>query len=299
MSTPDTATTAPTTAESVGTATSAPAAAQVVGTEDRDTHPSDLGVDLGSAIFSLHDPHPGHERDFNRFYERDHMYAGGTLAPWTIATGRWVATRGLKALRYPAQGPFGPATAGSYLTMFWIQAGRLGDQQAWVSEQMPRLAAHGRTFDDRSVQTATAYDYLGSAERDVDGVPPYLALDHRYPGQVWAVLERSPDVALADFTAWLTGDHLPGLLAATPAALACCFTPRPKEPWWPAAAPEVPGVGDRVMVACFVEDDPRRCWDAVFAGWGDALAASGRGRALLVAPFIPTVIGTDRYADEL
>ena len=34
-------------------------------------------VDLGAGIFALHDPHPGHERDFNRYYERDHMYAAG------------------------------------------------------------------------------------------------------------------------------------------------------------------------------------------------------------------------------
>ncbi len=39
-------------------------------------------IDLGAALFSLHDPHPGHERDFNRYYERDHMYAAALLAPF-------------------------------------------------------------------------------------------------------------------------------------------------------------------------------------------------------------------------
>ena len=65
-------------------------------------------IDVGSALFSLHDPHRGHERDFNRYYERDHMYSAALLAPFTIAGQRWVATRDLKALRRPATGPFGP-----------------------------------------------------------------------------------------------------------------------------------------------------------------------------------------------
>ena len=42
-------------------------------------------VDVGAALFSLHDPHAGHERDFNRYYERDHMYSAALLAPFTLA----------------------------------------------------------------------------------------------------------------------------------------------------------------------------------------------------------------------
>ena len=137
-------------------------------------------VSLGGAIFALHDPHPGSERAFNRYYERDHMYAAGVLAPWTIGAQRWVATAALKALRYPDPGPFGPARAGSYLASYWIQAERLAEQQAWVSEQMAGLNAAGRTFEERDVQTATVYDLLGTWERDTDGVPPFLALAHRY-----------------------------------------------------------------------------------------------------------------------
>jgi hypothetical protein len=77
------------------------------------------------------------------------------------------------------------------------------------------------------------------------------------------------------------------------------FTPRPKEPWWPAAAPEVPGVGERVFITLFLEDDVRALWDAQFAGLGQRLAATGRCRTLMVAPFIPTIPGTDIYTDQL
>src|SRR5258708_20316157 len=75
-------------------------------------------VDLGAGIFALHDPHRGHERDFNRYYERDHMYAAAMLAPWTIAGQRFVATADLKRLRYPADAPFGPIAQASYLPMY-------------------------------------------------------------------------------------------------------------------------------------------------------------------------------------
>src|SRR5204863_339488 len=85
-------------------------------------------------------------RDFNPYYERDHMYAAAMLAPWTIAGQRFVATADLKRLRYPADGPFGPIEQGSYLTMYWIVAGKLDEQQAWVSDQMKLLATAGRTF---------------------------------------------------------------------------------------------------------------------------------------------------------
>lgn len=256
-------------------------------------------VELGAAIFALHDPHRGHERAFNRYYERDHMYAAAVLAPWTIAGQRWVATAALKARRYPDPGPFGPAVFGSYLAAYWIQAGRLAEQQAWVSAQMPLLDAAGRTFAERDVATATAYDLLGAWERDIDGVPPFLALDHRYPGLAWLVLERTGTTPVAELATWLTAEHLPATFAGTPVAQAVAFTPRPKEPWWPAAAPEVPGVGERIVVAAFVEGDIGALWDELFAGFGDVLAATGRARCLLAAPFLPTVPGTDGYADEL
>lgn len=257
-------------------------------------------VRLGAGIFALHDPHKGFEREFNRYYERDHMYGAAILAPWTIAGQRFVATADLKKLRYPRDdSPFGDIDDGSYLTMYWIAEGQLAAQQAWVSEQMKLLAEAGRTFDERSVQTATAYDYLGTWERDDDGVPPFLALDHRYDSVVWLVLERTGADSVEELAGWLDGTFFPERFGSSPMALAAMFTPRPKEPWWPAAAPEVPGVGERVFVACFLEADVREIFEAQFGSLGDDLAASGRCRALLVAPFIPTIPGTDTYIDQL
>jgi len=255
-------------------------------------------VALGAAIFALRDPHSGHEAGFSRWYERDHMYAGGVLAPWTMGAARWVATAELKKLRYPDPGPFGPAAAGSFLASYWIQAGRLEEQQQWVAATLADLGPD-RQFRERDVQTATTYDVLGCWRRDADGVPPFLALAHGYPGVVWVVAERSPSIALDTFAARLLDSVAPALWAESPVAMAVACSPRAKEPWWPAAAPEVPGVGERVMLACFVETDPTDVWDELFVPLGRRLLDSGLGRALLVAPFVAVVPGTDRYVDEL
>jgi len=260
---------------------------------------TDERVALGHAILALHDPHRGHEVAFNRFYERDHMYAAA-FAPFTLAAQRWVATRALKDLRYPADGPFGqPVDRGSYLAMYWIQAGHLEDQQHWVSEFNQVLTAHGRTFDARDVQTATTYDYVGGAFADPDGVPPEQALEHRYPGLVWTWVERDPATPLDALRAWLLDEHLPAAFAGTPVAMTLAFTPLPKADWWPKAAPEVPGVGDRLMLVHFLETGAQECWAQCFAGLGKTIDDSGRARTLMVAPFVPTVPGTDRYTDEL
>ena len=246
---------------------------------------------VGHAIIALHDPVPGREAAFDAWYEADHMLAAGTMAPWTIGGMRWVANRHLKALRYPTDGPFGPATRGSFMMLFWIQRDRLAEQQAWVTEAMVDIAAQERNFADRDAVTATTYDFVRSVSRDVQGVPPVLALAHHFPGAVLLVVERTADGSVDTLGSWLLDAYLQPRMAGSPVALVTAFAPRPKEPWWPPAYPEVAGVGERLFAVCFTDTDPRSCWDTHFAPLGDALAASGAGRLLLAAPFVPAPVG--------
>ena len=51
-------------------------------------------------LLTLVDPHKGFESAYNRWYERDHFYAGCMEGPWQIAGSRWVATREMKDLRW-------------------------------------------------------------------------------------------------------------------------------------------------------------------------------------------------------
>ena len=146
----------------------------------------DRPIVLGHAIFALHDPHRGHEVAFNRFYERDHQFVA-LFAPWTMGTQRWVATRALKDLRVGARDasntPFDlPIDRGSFLTTFFIQDGKLEEQQRWVADYSTDLEADGRTFQDRDVMTATTYDLVGEQRRDDDGVPAELVAQHPFDG---------------------------------------------------------------------------------------------------------------------
>lgn len=55
----------------------------------------------------------------------------------------------------------------------------------------------------------------------------------------------------------------------------------------------------RLTLLWFLEADPRECWEGHFTGLDAAVAEGELGRVELVAPFVPTVPGTDRYVDEL
>lgn len=252
------------------------------------------GVALGHAIFGLVEPHRGHERAWNRYYERDHLIAAGSCAPWTFSTQRWVATRRHKDVRRPRENVIAsPFDKGTFLAGLWIHKDRLALQQAWVAEQMPILAAQGRTFEKRDVLSTTSYDYLGAALRDVDGVPPELALERRYPGIVLAWVEREPESSLSDLRDALVEEALPRFVEKSPTAQALCFTPLPKAAWWPKAAPEVPGVGDRILIALFGDVDPLEAWSDHYASLAERLEASRRAHCLFVAPFVPVVPGVD------
>ena len=182
-----------------------------------------LPPEVGHAIIALHDPVRGRESAFNQWYEADHMLAAGTMAPWTIGGMRWVATHDLKALRYPSDGPFGPATRGSYLMLFWIQRDRLAEQQAWVTEAMADIAAQDRNFADRDAVTATTYDFVAHVARDPDGVPPVLALAHHFAGAVLLVVERAPDTSIEALGDWLLHTHFAPRLPGSDVALMTAF----------------------------------------------------------------------------
>jgi hypothetical protein len=67
----------------------------------------------------------------------------------------------------------------------------------------------------------------------------------------------------------------------------------------PSYIPRPQGLERRALLVFFLEEDPRACWKERFEPLGSALAATGLATLSLAAPFIPTIPGSDRYADEL
>jgi hypothetical protein len=77
------------------------------------------------------------------------------------------------------------------------------------------------------------------------------------------------------------------------------FEPMPLPTTKMSYVKDVEGVGQRLTLLWFTEGDPRDPWDAIFAPAGDQISKAGPGRLELVAPFLPTLPGTDKYVDEL
>ncbi|RMH83114.1 MAG: hypothetical protein D6683_02465, partial [Actinomyces sp.] len=101
---------------------------------------NDHPIRVGSMLFTMVDPERGHEVAYNRWYERDHFYAGCMVGPWLFAGKRWVATRRLKDLRFPEDSPLArPVDAGSYLAIYWVHEGHHADHFDWAIEQVQWL----------------------------------------------------------------------------------------------------------------------------------------------------------------
>ncbi len=253
---------------------------------------SDRPVRLGSLLITLVEPRRGHEVAYNRWYERDHFYAGCMIGPWQFAGARYVATRDCKALRYPAESSLmSDVTKGSYLALYWVLDEHHDDWNAWAVEQVNRLHADSRMFTERDHIHTGLYRYAGEMNAAGSTTPAELALDRAYPGIVVVIGETTPGV---------TVDRLDGFFRERPcpADLMVMGTPLPLSGNRPSDVPEAASSGRFVQIY-FSTEDPRSEWVDRFAGIGDALAASRLGRVLFASPFLATIPGTDTYTDQL
>ncbi|WP_128375120.1 hypothetical protein [Streptomyces cavernae] len=259
------------------------------------------GADLGHALITMVEPHPGREREYNRWYEDDHYIAGAMAMPWMYAGRRWVATRDLQLLRYPEKSAVAvPVTAGCYISTYWITAGRYADHMRWTVGINKRLNRDHRVFQDRTHVFTAFQDHLATVYRDgAHGPRDVHALDHPYAGLVVEVVDTDSPEKLAPLLTWLCEDHLPKRLADSAAAMVTVFAPTPLPLDRMSYVKQVEGVGTRLTLLWFLQSDPRDVWDDRFTDLDTAVTASGLGEVTLVAPFIPTVPGTDRYVDEL
>jgi hypothetical protein len=260
---------------------------------------ADAPVKVGHMLFTMVDPHRGHEVAYNRWYERDHFYAGCLVGPWLFAGRRWVAPRALKALRYPRESAIAApdVTAGSYVAIYWIHADRFDEHREWAGQQVRWLYQHGRGFQARTHVHTLMYAFEWAAHRDADPVPIELALDHGYAGLVTLAVRRAPGVAPAALEAWWRDACLPRLFPGSPAAACASWAPVPQR----GAPMDIPVVDepDRLrMLLVFLDRHPLEAWQP-FEQVGRDLAASGLGEIVFASPWLPTIVGTDAYTAEL
>ncbi|MFI1965699.1 hypothetical protein ACH429_16580 [Streptomyces pathocidini] len=259
------------------------------------------GVRPGHALITMVEPHPGHEYAYNRWYEDDHFIAGAMAMPWIYAGRRWVATRELQQLRYPEESAVArPVTAGCYITVYWLTEGRYDEHMRWTVSINKRLNRDGRVHQARTHVFTAFQDHEATVYRDgAAGPRDFHALDHPYAGLVVEVIDTESPEQREELLEWLRSRHLPKRLRGTLAAMVTVFRPTPLPGDRMAYVKEVEGVDTRLTLLWFLEADPRECFTEVCGGLDEEVAASGLGRVELVAPFIPTVPGTDRYVDEL
>ena len=257
-------------------------------------------IKLGSILLTVVEPHRGHEVAYNRWYERDHFYAGCMIGAYQFAGRRYVATAPLKALRPDGTELItGEREKGSYVGCYFVLKGHHDYWNQWAVAQVNQLHAQGRMFEHRDHVHTLLYDFVFEARREADGVPVELALDHPYQGFVPVWIDRVGNESNADLWSWLVDELLPTVLPGTAAGLVAGFTPQALRADAPSDVPRAAASDDRTMLLFFLDASPLECYDETIGAFSRALEDSGRATMIAALPFIPTIPGTDRYTDEL
>jgi hypothetical protein len=263
-------------------------------------------VRIGGALITMVEPDVGQEHAYNRWYEDDHFYSGAMHGPWTFAGRRWVAPRALRARRAPVgSSAISPPDAGCYISLYWITEGHENDNERWSYLAMAEsLMPNGRGFTARTHVYTAFHRYRFGLVRDPGPMKPHLALNAAFDGLLVEVIDAPDEAGFEALETWLRDEHLPSIMASSPGAVICAFTPVPFSQGRveiPGTKPVDPpaGVGLRMCLLWFLDRDPNVCAPGAFTAHHEELEKKGLGTLRFSGPFVPTVVGTDRYVDEL
>lgn len=270
----------------------------------------DPHIALGHLMIAIAEPHRDGLERYHRWFEREHMYQAVLVGPGAFSAERFVATRDLKALRFPEDGGvFRKVELGSFVALYYIAEGQDHEHFAWSYAQSERLTAADRTNRDRELVLTWLCDYRDRVARDLTSVTEEIALDHHYAGlgMVWieatgSAQDSESAEALID---WLVRVSLPSLVEASPIDQVLVFEPRdfPAPPEDTAITPGSiapnPWAGRGVLLLCFFDRPIDAEWDDRLRSFAERVASSNLGDVRLAAPFIPVDRGTETYLDAL
>jgi hypothetical protein len=223
-------------------------------------------------VIAYIEPHERQAQAFNRWYERDHMYAAATAGPGAFAGARWVATRACKAVRPKDATWFGDPARGSYLTTLWILDGAQAEWDAWVAGQMDKLRAEpDRMFAGRDHIHTGVYRFVHES-RAGSSVSTATAIDHPHAGVVVLAVPPGAAVAAADA---LASDAVPTVAVFAPERTILTSAEPPAHE----------------LVIGFTAGDPVAAWRKRVTSLLD--------RVGFASPFVRTIPGTDMYTDDL
>ena len=222
----------------------------------------------------------------------------------TLVAVQTAADAALKDLRFPTE-PSGhspvtnPIDAGSFLATYFIDAASVANHFAWASEEVHKLYAAGRGFEERTHAHTVLYTMRAAHHRDVAPIPAHLALDHPYAGLASIHVDRADGVSTTDLDAWLDGDGRDVVLGGgSPVDQVLSWRPIIPDREGPMDLGSGPGGKDRSLLLCFLDQQVEEAWDHLVA-FSEAIEAAGIARVALTAPFTPAIPGTDTYCDQL
>ena len=244
-------------------------------------------VGLDAVNISLVDVHPGYERAFHDWYESDHFYAGGVLAPGVLSGRKWYAPAALRTARYvAADSPFPDRDAGTNLaTYFQNQPSGYETFQEWVMPQLVELRAAGRMFTERTPVNIGFWTFEGVVDAATrSSVPPLVALEHPFAAAALVYATTDGRAASSD------GEVPPGTLTLR-------LSPRPAD---------VPNVsqadlstnGQVTLLLAFLAA-PQPTDAERTAGLVRAIAGAAGLRPLWGGVFLPVAPGDPSYVDTI
>lgn len=252
--------------------------------------PTEVGV--GGALITMVQPHAGHERAYNRWYEDDHFYAGAMVGPWVFAGRRWVAPRELMGLRFGQADRGIRIGEGTFISTYFHLAGHVQDARTWARVAMAEnLQPGGRGFPHRDHIFTTYAGFAFDVVRDADTpLRSFHALDRNYQGLVVQIIRV--ETAVRDDRIPQLRAECADLMAGTPIAQVVAFFPVPMTGRGGVGVDGIVAPDETICLLWFLEQDPRECFGR-FEERRAAIDGAARGVTVLAAPFVPTVPGSE------
>jgi hypothetical protein len=254
-------------------------------------------VALEGVVYTLVDVHEGHDARFEDWYENDHFYAGGVLAPYVLSGRRWYASKALRASRFASPAcPLPDAGAGTNLATYFVTAGGLRSFYEWINPQLVTLRSGGRMFADRTHVNTDGYRLESVLSfPGASAVPAHVVGDHPFAGLFVTYLDASagaaPDPGAALPAGTLALSLRPNMGSLTEASLGMASA-QPGMNF-----PAVGGAPVRLVMA-FLNEAPQADpeWSAGLAGRVARLTGSA---AVWGGGFRPVVPGSRAHLAEL
>ena len=247
------------------------------------------------SLFTMVEPHKGHEVAYNRWYERDHFYAGCMIGAWQFAGTpvRRDARRARRSATPPTRRSRPTRRRARTSPSTGSSPGNFGEWIQWGTEQVNWLHANDRMFPTATTSTRRCTSTAARPTHRAATCRPSSRSTTRYPGLVVVIGE------LADGVDADAGDRVaPRPPAARPTSPSSarpsrCGTTAGRRARHAGRRPRPASSGSSTTTRSRSGTRPVR------RARRRRSPTRGLGTIVFASPFLATVPGTDTYTDQL